>query len=212
MRQRSYDCITKSTSPTLYNSTSTPTPEPIFIETHLPGLLSRFSNPGLLAAKLVPTSAPNLIAAYIVWNPPTKAADTRTREERHEDIRKEAEQQGEGINKEIYCKLRLEDEELNEKFFGKGFETRFWVLDALVVDENFQRRGLGTRLVRWGLDELQKRRQEGVEGAYLIASAQGEKTYKGAGFQRVGKRVARSGGEGEGEVSYTHGWFVKRFE
>ena len=116
---------------------------------------------------------------------------------------------GEGIDKDVYYKLRLEDEELNKKFFGKGFETRFWVLDALVVDENFQSKGLGTRLVKWGLEELAKSRKEGIEGAYLIASPQGEKTYRGAGFERVGERVARSGDEGEG--NYTHGWFVKRF-
>jgi hypothetical protein len=37
-----------------------------------------------------------------------------------------------------------------------------------------------------------------VEGAYLVASPQGEKTYRGAGFERVGERVATAAGERKG--------------
>lgn len=152
------------------------------------------------------------MVAYIVWAPPATKKDERTQEEVEKDIRVEADGLGEGNDKEIYYALRLEDEALNKKFLGNGFETRLWELNALVVDENFQRKGLGTRLVKWGLEELEKRRERGVEGAYLIASPQGEKTYRNAGFERVGERVARAAAEGDVEGSYTHGWFVKSFE
>lgn len=62
------------------------------------------------------------------------------------------------------------------------------------MDKDFQRKGLGTRLVEWGLEELQKGRKKGVEGANLIASPQGEKTYQGAGFERRARQAIRIAG------------------
>jgi hypothetical protein len=49
---------------------------------------------------------------------------------------------------------------------------------------------------------------EEVLGAYLIASPQGARTYKNAGFDKIGERTT-IGGNGEG---YTHSWFAKRFD
>ncbi|TVY71388.1 hypothetical protein LSUE1_G007062, partial [Lachnellula suecica] len=128
----------------LYSKTSAPISESTFIDTNLHSILARFSNPNLLAAKLVPSATPEILAAYIVWNPPASTLDVRTQEELDRDLRREADELGEGSDREVFYKLRVEDEALNKKFFGEGFETKFWVLDALVVDENFQRKGLGT--------------------------------------------------------------------
>jgi hypothetical protein len=52
------------------------------------------------------------------------------------------------------------------------------------------------------------RRSEGrLEGCYLIASPQGDRTYRKAGFEMVGERNAKEGLE----EKYRHCWFVKRF-
>ena len=43
---------------------------------------------------------------------------------------------------------------LRQKLLGKGYEGRYCELDALVVDEKYQRKGLGTRLVQRGLGKV----------------------------------------------------------
>ncbi len=45
-------------------------------------------------------------------------------------------------------------------------------------------------------------------GDYLIASPQGARTYKKAGFDKIEERTT-VGANGEG---YTHSWFAKRFD
>ena len=108
------------------------------------------------------------------------------------------------------------------------WEGRWWCLEALVTDEKFQRKGLGSRLVRWGLERVEEdvRGRNGLledrggkegdgekcEGCYLVASQQGERTYINAGFVKVGSMKIEMGGKGEGGgEKYEHLWFVKRF-
>lgn len=60
------------------------------------------------------------------------------------------------------------------------------ILDLCVVDPKFQRRGIASKLVRWGLDEA--RRRGGVE-ATTEASAMGRHVYQRLGFQQVGGEI-----------------------
>jgi GNAT superfamily N-acetyltransferase len=74
----------------------------------------------------------------------------------------------------------------------------------------YQRRGLGSRLVEWGLKHVEGmvRRSEGrLEGCYLIANPAGDKTYRKAGFEMVGERSTEEGLD----EKYRHCWFVKKF-
>jgi len=50
---------------------------------------------------------------------------------------------------------------LNEQFFGKEYESRFWELTSLVTDMEYQRRGLGSRLVEWGLIQVEEMGRKG---------------------------------------------------
>lgn len=112
---------------------------------------------------------------------------------------------------------------MNEKYLGKEYEGRWWTLDVLIVDEKYQKRGLGSRLVKWGLEKVQESigqwnssldgadsGKEKIEGVYLVASPAGARTYEKAGFSKVGEKKLDFEGKGEGE--YAHAWFVKRFE
>lgn len=56
--------------------------------------------------------------------------------------------------KKMMLELKKGDGVLSEKLLGKGYEGRYWELDALVVDEKYQRKGLGTRLLQWGLEKV----------------------------------------------------------
>ena len=51
------------------------------------------------------------------------------------------------------------------------------------------------------------REQEGVEGVYVVASLEGQRTYEKAGFEMVGK----SGGGEDEAARLSHVWFVKKF-
>ena len=53
----------------------------------------------------------------------------------------------------------------------------------LIVDENYQRKGPGSKLVEWGMEQVEERiersiaggRGERIEGVYLLANPQGGK-------------------------------------
>lgn len=60
------------------------------------------------------------------------------------------------------------------------------VLDLCVVDPSFQRQGIATKLVEWGLAEAQKR--GGLE-AILEASSMGRHVYRKLGFYQDGDEV-----------------------
>ncbi|CDU25902.1 uncharacterized protein SPSC_06073 [Sporisorium scitamineum] len=83
-----------------------------------------------------------------------------------------------------------EEPTLLNRFFARMNRTRegvmqgrvYWFLKLLVVDPGFQRKGLGTMLVRWGTRKADK---EGVD-AWLESSPMGKGAYLKAGFRVLG--------------------------
>lgn len=183
-----------------------------FMTEHFGGLTN---NPNKMA-KIVFHSNDNndcrTLVSYIVFTPPK--ADLRGEEEKRADLEKEIAQFPAATNREMIMRLKTEDRMLSEELFGKGFEARYWELRTLATALGFQRKGLGSRLLEWGMaivgHEIEKARKKGevVEGCYLIASPMGERAYRKAGFVEVGRRTAEVAG---GKGKYDHIWFVKKF-
>ncbi|PMD63787.1 uncharacterized protein K444DRAFT_319218 [Hyaloscypha bicolor E] len=196
---------------TLQHGQSAPI-EAEFRSQNLPSLINRFSHPNSISYQFSPASDPEKLVAYVYFRPPSPP-DTRTVEEREMELREEVEKSTSRTSKELLFALKAENGELNERYFGKGYEERFWELEALVTDEGYQRRGLGSRLVEEGWNEVQKRvrEEEGskVEGVYLVANPAGKRTYEKAGFKLLGGRPVRREGMRD---DHMHLWFVKRFE
>ncbi|PMD30864.1 hypothetical protein L207DRAFT_519970 [Hyaloscypha variabilis F] len=200
---------------TLPPSTPAP-PEESFNTATLPLIFSRFSHPNPIAYKLVPSppTSPEKIIGYIYFTPPS-SPDTRTIEERQKELRGEVAKSTSPTDKELLFHLKWENAELKEKYFGPGYKERFWELESLVVDGGFQRRGLGSWLVREGMKEVERRvgEDEGkegrkVEGVVLVANPAGRRTYERAGFEYLGGRPVRTV---EMRDDHMHLWFWKRF-
>ena len=60
-------------------------------------------------------------------------------------------------------------------------------LNSLTVDKQHQRKGIGRRLVQWGLEEAKR----SGEGVWLIAGPEGAGLYEAMGFveKGVGERT-----------------------
>lgn len=79
---------------------------------------------------------------------------------------------------------------LTNRFFAQMNRTReqamkaktYWFLKLLVIDPKFQRKGLGTLLVKWGTNQAD---QEGAD-AWLESSPMGKGAYLKAGFRVLG--------------------------
>jgi hypothetical protein len=76
-------------------------------------------------AKMVLSDDHKKLVSYIVFSPP-KAADERSDEEKDKETRARIEENPNVKDKELVFRLKTEDRVLNEKFFGKGFESRYW--------------------------------------------------------------------------------------
>lgn len=151
----------------------------------------------------------------------------RTPEQKDKELREQIDKRTDGQKKkdQIY-KLKIEDQVLNERYLGKGYEGRLWCLDVLIVDENYQKRGLGSKLVKWGVEKVEERirqwntkissgtrensGQEKLDGVYLMASPKGARTYERAGFARVGEKEVEF--DGKGEEKYIQAWFIRMCE
>ncbi|CZR62910.1 uncharacterized protein PAC_12807 [Phialocephala subalpina] len=150
------------------------------------------------------------------WSSPPPPKQS-TRDEKDKELREDIEKRHEGGQAGRVYDMMREDQGMNERLLGSGYEGRWWELGALATDENFQRRGLGTRLAKWGLERIEEdvrswnveigEGRERIEGCYLVASPQGARTYEKAGFVKIGEREM-----GLDEGKYMHAWFVKRFE
>lgn len=77
--------------------------------------------------------------------------------------------------------------------------TRIEVINYLAVHPDYQRKGLGSRLLRIGLDAADRDNAE----AFLIATAKGAPLYSKMGFREVDRlEVNTKSYGGEGIVSY----------
>ncbi|TVY82900.1 hypothetical protein LSUE1_G006285 [Lachnellula suecica] len=71
---------------------------------------------------------------------------------------------------------------------------RHWYLEIIATRPEWQGKGAGGKLLRWG---LQKADEEGTE-TYLEASPDGKPIYEHLGFKEVDRLVVELEGEGEG--------------
>lgn len=87
-------------------------------------------------------------------------------------------------------KKEKQDPSLLNRFFAKMNRTReetmkaksYWYLKLLCISPNHQRKGLGTKLLRWGVDKAE---EQGID-AYLESSPMGKRAYLKAGFRVLG--------------------------
>jgi GNAT superfamily N-acetyltransferase len=174
-----------------------------FISAGLAVLIKRFNRPNNLAAKIVLSSDPSKPISCIVWNPPE--VDTRSEERKEKDLRTDIEKGQSGRDREKIYNMKMEVRVLNERYLGKCYEGQWWMLEVLTTNKKFQRRGLGSRLVKWGLEKVERdckvrnKKGEGkrTKGAYLIASPVGARAYENAGFVRVRERTVEVGSRQE---------------
>ena len=154
-----------------------------------------------------------MVVSYIVWKTPLLPQSAKSESEIAAAFAQEiAELQvSEGVDRDLVVRLKTEYRALNKKYLGEDYESRYWELDALATLSAYQRMGLGSRLVKWGLDMLEaamKAKPGEVDGAYLVASPAGSSTYRKAGFVEIGEQFVNV----NGQEPYRHCWFVKRFE
>jgi len=79
--------------------------------------------------------------------------------------------------------------ECMEKFLGPGGIDEMWYLKILAIHPDYQRRGVGAKLLNWGLERARAR----GEKVYLEASRRGKGLYTKLGFEHVGDLTLRDG-------------------
>ncbi|CAF1486012.1 unnamed protein product [Adineta steineri] len=192
-----------------------------YISSGIPGAEKQFTGENAFRnrmAKMV-LNNPNksdedmMIVSYIVWKTPLPAQSAKSESELAAAFAQEIAELkvSEGVDRDLVVRLKTEYRALNKKYLGEDYETRYWELDALATLPTYQRMGLGSRLVKWGLDMVEtsiKVKPGEVDGAYLVASPAGSSTYRKVGFSEVGEQFV----EVNGQEPYRHCWFVKRFE
>lgn len=82
------------------------------------------------------------------------------------------------------------------------------VLDSVVVDEPFRRKGIGTAMLRWSIEELKRRQCKIIHVSFAAKRKAAPGLYRKAGFEpfgssfyiHVGDQAAADGGEEEAQI------------
>ena len=96
---------------------------------------------------------------------------------------------------------------------GRERQTKYWYLASLFTHPDHQRKGLGSRLVQWGVERAKAdavKRPEQIKGVWTVATPAGLRTYLNAGMKPVGK-VTVDYGKGLGENGQTFVWLLQKF-
>ncbi|MCJ1360585.1 MAG: hypothetical protein MMC33_010593 [Icmadophila ericetorum] len=98
----------------------------------------------------------------------------------------------------------------NNKYFGEDWRS-LWNLRTLAVAPEYQGRGIGTRLVQWGVEaaraDAAARPAGEVRGLYAVSTSAGLRVYQKAGWEAKGEEVFEVG-----EGTYKFVWMVMRFD
>ncbi|KAF3391625.1 hypothetical protein F1880_007762 [Penicillium rolfsii] len=120
-------------------------------------------------------SNPNVVAGFAKWVRPSFVSSAE--HDRHAEA---LDEWPEGSDREL-CELFFGTMDRDRGEIMKGKPHYF--LDLLGVHPSYQGRGLGSKLLRWGLARAD---EEGVE-VYLSGSPDGRPLYERNGFQTVGE-------------------------
>ncbi|MCJ1282466.1 hypothetical protein MMC26_001789 [Xylographa opegraphella] len=102
----------------------------------------------------------------------------------------------------------------SEALMGGDRDSHYWYLDALATLPEFQQRGLGSMLVRWGIEQAKvdaKARPGRIKGVWTIATPMGLRTYLKAGMQEIGSEIFDFG-KGGGENGQKYVWLLIKFD
>lgn len=155
--------------------------------------------------------AKKLVVSWVVWKTPEPAEEHKSEAEYDAELADMLAKLPPGKDTDVMAKLLADDRVMNKRLLGEGYEGKYWELESLATHTDYQRLGLGARLVQWGLEMVERDVREsesGVQGAYLIASSAGDKLYRSAGFEAVGERW----NDFKAGKKERHVWFVKKFE
>lgn len=104
--------------------------------------------------KLVPSDDHEKMVSYIVFTPPGPP-DERTDEEKARGLRAQIDGNSQIRDKDLAFRLKMEDKVLNERFFGRGYESRFWEVCGLCCSISyFRSRSIKSRPISPSLTSL----------------------------------------------------------
>ncbi|KAL1625065.1 hypothetical protein SLS56_007573 [Neofusicoccum ribis] len=134
---------------------------------------TRFED-GSIFFKILDPDQPGRIAAWSNWTPPQKPdATKKTSDAPDPNDRPKC------VNHVVLDAQMNFMKEAKERLFGD--DKNFWYLGGLVTNPDYQGKGMGAALVRWGMEQAE---MDGVP-VYLEATPTGRILYTKLGFEKV---------------------------
>ncbi|OIW35338.1 acyl-CoA N-acyltransferase [Coniochaeta ligniaria NRRL 30616] len=123
------------------------------------------------------------IIGWAQWAaPPAVPQPEKSEEEKAKEMQEKMRSWPDAMDKEAYKKILEGFAELDKQWLAGDDPTNYWVLDVLAVHPGHQRKGLGSKLTRWGIERAAK---EG-KGVGLISRPTAKRLYASLGFQTFG--------------------------
>ncbi|KAH8910705.1 acyl-CoA N-acyltransferase [Coniochaeta sp. PMI_546] len=125
----------------------------------------------------------NQIVGWARWTAISAVPEPeKSPEEKAKEMEEKMKSWPDAMDKEAYKKILAGFAELDQQWLAGDDPTNYWVLDVLAVHPDHQRKGIGSKLTRWGTEEAAK---EG-KGVGLISRPTAKRLYASLGFQVFG--------------------------
>ncbi|KAB5563587.1 acyl-CoA N-acyltransferase [Coniochaeta sp. 2T2.1] len=135
------------------------------------------------------TESRSTIIGWARWTPSLEPEPAKSQEEKDKDMQEKMKSWPDAMDKEAYRKILDGFDELDRQWLAGDDPRNYWVLDVLAVHPDHQRKGLGNKLTRWGIEKAAK---EG-KGVGLISRPNAKRLYASLGFATFGLERIASG-------------------
>ncbi|KAB5580461.1 acyl-CoA N-acyltransferase [Coniochaeta sp. 2T2.1] len=129
------------------------------------------------------------IIGWARWTSAPEPEPETSQEEKDKEIQEKMKSWPDAMDKEAYRKILEGFDELDRQWLAGDDPRYYWVLDVLAVHPEHQRKGLGSKLTRWGIEKAAK---EG-KGVGLISRPNAKRLYASLGFVACGPERIVSG-------------------
>ncbi|KAJ9137992.1 hypothetical protein NKR19_g8010 [Coniochaeta hoffmannii] len=125
----------------------------------------------------------DIIIGWTSWNSVAEPGKEKSAEQKGREEVEEMGYRPDAMDKTEQERIRAGLKVVYKKCIGEGDARDYWILQVLCVHPSHQRKGVATRMVRWGIEEAARH----GKGVIVIATPMGKPFYASVGFQTVAK-------------------------
>ncbi|KAH8902680.1 hypothetical protein BR93DRAFT_962200 [Coniochaeta sp. PMI_546] len=128
------------------------------------------------------------IVGWTSWNSAPPPGTEKSAEEKEREEAEEVTYRPEAMDKEEQERIAADIKVLYKQCYGEDEPNKYWILQVNCVHPSHQRKGVASKMVKWGITEAAKN----GKGVVVISTPMGRPFYVSVGFEAVAEMYIRN--------------------